>query len=99
MTALSLSGSAAQSKIQRFPGDCDFFERVHIKADAREAAHVHSHPIRSPMQSFGIGLVHGLAGSAGVAILIVAALTGASGLLVAATSWQPRPMLTPAPVP
>ena len=38
MTALSLSGSAAQSKIQRFPGDCDFFERVHIKADTREAA-------------------------------------------------------------
>ena len=29
------------------------------------------------------------------AILIVAALTGASGLLVAATSWQPRPLLQP----
>jgi hypothetical protein len=38
MTALSLSGSAAQSKIQRFPADCDFFERIHIKADTREAA-------------------------------------------------------------
>ena len=34
-----------------------------------------------------------------IAILIVAALTGASGLLVAATSWQPRPALRPAPVP
>jgi MFS family permease len=33
------------------------------------------------------------------AILIVAALTGASGLLVAATSWQPRRALRPAPVP
>ena len=33
------------------------------------------------------------------AILIVAVLTGASGLLVAATSWQPRPTLQPAPVP
>jgi len=32
------------------------------------------------------------------AILIVAVLTGASGLLVAATSWQPRPALRPAPV-
>jgi MFS family permease len=32
------------------------------------------------------------------AILIVAALTAASGLLVAATSWQPRPALRPAPV-
>jgi MFS family permease len=33
------------------------------------------------------------------AILLVAALTGASGLLVAATSWQPRPALRPAAVP
>ena len=32
-TALALSGSAAQSKIQTFPGDCDFFERVNIKAE------------------------------------------------------------------
>jgi MFS family permease len=36
--------------------------------------------------------------SASTAILIVAALTAASGLLVAATSWQPRPTLRPAPV-
>jgi len=33
------------------------------------------------------------------AILIVAVLTGASGLLVAATSWQPRPELRPATAP
>jgi hypothetical protein len=38
LTALSLSGSAAQSKINAFPADCDFFERVHIKADTREEA-------------------------------------------------------------
>jgi hypothetical protein len=37
-TALALSGSAAQSKIQRFPADADFFERVHIRAAAREEA-------------------------------------------------------------
>jgi MFS family permease len=37
--------------------------------------------------------------SARAAILIVAALTGASGLLVAATSWQTRTALRPAPVP
>jgi hypothetical protein len=37
-TALALSGSAAQSKIQSFPGDCDFFERVNIKAGTREEA-------------------------------------------------------------
>ncbi len=38
LTALSISGSAAQSKINAFPADCDFFERVHIKADTRDAA-------------------------------------------------------------
>ena len=37
-TALSLSGSAAQSKIQKYPGDADFFERVNIIAPTLEAA-------------------------------------------------------------
>lgn len=38
VTALALSGSAAQNRVHRFPGDCDFFERVHIRADTREEA-------------------------------------------------------------
>jgi hypothetical protein len=37
-TALALSGSAAQSKIQSYPGDADFFERVHITAPTRDEA-------------------------------------------------------------
>jgi hypothetical protein len=37
-TALSLSGSAAQSKIQTHPGDADFFERVNIIAPTRDEA-------------------------------------------------------------
>lgn len=37
-TALALSGSAAQSKIQTYPGDADFFERIHIHAPTREEA-------------------------------------------------------------
>jgi hypothetical protein len=37
-TALALSGSAAQSKIQTYPGDCDYFERVNIIAPTREEA-------------------------------------------------------------
>jgi hypothetical protein len=36
--ALALSGSAAQSKIQSFPGDADFFQRFNIKAATREEA-------------------------------------------------------------
>jgi hypothetical protein len=37
-TALALSGSAAQSKIQTYPGDADYFERINIKADTRHEA-------------------------------------------------------------
>ncbi|MEE8121431.1 MAG: hypothetical protein V3T55_07875 [Anaerolineales bacterium] len=37
-TALALSGSAAQSKIQTYPGDSDYFERINIKTDSREQA-------------------------------------------------------------
>ncbi len=37
-TALALSGSAAQSKIQSYPGDCDYFERVNILAPTRPEA-------------------------------------------------------------
>lgn len=37
-TALALSGSAAQSKIQTYPGDADFFERVNILAPTRQEA-------------------------------------------------------------
>jgi hypothetical protein len=37
-SALALSGSAAQSKIQSFPGDADYFQRVNIIAPTREEA-------------------------------------------------------------
>jgi len=37
-TALALSGSSAQSKIQTYPGDCDYFERVNILAPTRPEA-------------------------------------------------------------
>jgi len=37
-TAVSLAGSAAQGMIQLYPGDCDYFERVNIKAETQEEA-------------------------------------------------------------
>jgi len=37
-TALALSGSAAQGKVNTFPGDCDFFERINIVAPTRAEA-------------------------------------------------------------
>jgi hypothetical protein len=37
-SAIALSGSAAQSRIQTYPGDADFFERVNILAPTRDEA-------------------------------------------------------------
>ena len=37
-TALALSGSSAQSKFQKYPGDADYFERVNIIAETKEEA-------------------------------------------------------------
>ena len=42
---------------------------AHIHADEH-----HRHPVRTPLGAFGIGLVHGTGGSAGVGILILAAI-------------------------
>jgi high-affinity nickel permease len=40
-----------------------------------ESAHPHrSPPTRSPLQAYGIGLVHGLGGSAGVGVLLLASI-------------------------
>jgi hypothetical protein len=37
-TALAVAGSAAQGRVQPYPADTDFFERVHVAAPSREAA-------------------------------------------------------------
>ncbi len=37
-SAIAIAGSAAQGKVQLFPGDNDFFERVNIKAETLDAA-------------------------------------------------------------
>jgi len=47
---------------------------VHVHSHARDARHVHEHAVRTPAKAFGIGLVHGIAGSAGVAVLLIAAI-------------------------
>jgi hypothetical protein len=38
-SAIAISGSSAQGRIQLFPGDTDFFERVHISAPDEATAH------------------------------------------------------------
>jgi len=49
---------------------------AHVHSHAATPAHGHAHELRTPLQAYSIGLVHGLAGSAGVAVLIVAAVPG-----------------------
>jgi ABC-type nickel/cobalt efflux system permease component RcnA len=52
----------------------DGVRHAHLHSHAREAEHAHPHRARTKLGSFGIGLVHGMGGSAGVGILIVASI-------------------------
>jgi high-affinity nickel permease len=57
------------------PHDHEGVEHVHVHSHAASAAHRHAHvKQRSPWQAYGIGLLHGVGGSAGVGILIIAAV-------------------------
>jgi High-affinity nickel-transport protein len=53
-----------------------------LHAHPHEDAH-HRHPVRTPLGALGIGLVHGMGGSAGVGVLLLAAIPSTS---VAVTS-------------
>jgi ABC-type nickel/cobalt efflux system permease component RcnA len=46
----------------------------HLHRHAAEPGHGHAHPQRTRLGAFAIGLVHGMGGSAGVGILLVAAI-------------------------
>jgi ABC-type nickel/cobalt efflux system permease component RcnA len=47
---------------------------AHVHSHADHGAHAHMHPVRSARQAFALGTVHGLAGSAGVTILLLASV-------------------------
>ena len=52
----------------------DGHHHLHVHTHARAPEHVHDHLVRTPAKAFAIGLVHGTAGSAGVAVLLIAAV-------------------------
>lgn len=54
----------------RTHGDGSHF---HLHSHARGPAHVHAHPRGDARRSLGFGLLHGLAGSAAILVLLVAA--------------------------
>ena len=47
---------------------------AHLHGHRAGSAHRHPHPARTMLGAFGIGLVHGIGGSAGVSILLLAAI-------------------------
>lgn len=61
-------------------------EHRHLHGHAERPGHAHGHEPesllgRSPLQAYGIGLVHGVGGSAGVGVLLLASIPGqAAGL-------------------
>jgi len=62
-------------------------ERPHENAEQSDHAHGHAASLgRSPAQAYGIGLVHGMGGSAGVGVLLLASIpdhvAGAAALAV-----------------
>jgi high-affinity nickel permease len=56
---------------------------THDHAEGPDHAHRHTVRARSPLQAYGIGLVHGLGGSAGVGILLLAAIHNRAVAVVA----------------
>jgi hypothetical protein len=56
---------------------------VRHHAGALAPGHAHPHRTRSRRQAYGIGLVHGMGGSAGVGVLLLAAIPGHLEALVA----------------
>lgn len=54
---------------------------AHVHSHARHTAHGHTHPVRSTGRAFALGTVHGLAGSAGVTILLLAAVPAGTAAL------------------
>jgi ABC-type nickel/cobalt efflux system permease component RcnA len=78
----------------------DGVSHVHVHSHRHGAAHAsHRHESRGPLGAFGIGLVHGLGGSAGVGVLIVAtvestALAVASLLVLAVFTAVSMTLLT-----
>lgn len=53
----------------------DAGRHAHLHSHSDDEEHRHPHRARTPLGAYGIGLVHGMGGSAGVGILIVASVS------------------------
>jgi ABC-type nickel/cobalt efflux system permease component RcnA len=63
------------------------YQHTHLHSHAGGPSHRHAHPVgaRSPRQAFGVGLLHGVGGSAGVGVLLLASIDERAVAVVALT--------------
>jgi hypothetical protein len=54
--------------------DHDGKRHAHLQIHATSGSHDHAHKLRTPFGAFGIGLLHGMGGSAGVSSLLLASI-------------------------
>ena len=72
--------------------DGDTHRHVHSHADSSSHEHTHARPLRTPLSSYGVGLVHGVGGSGGLTLLLLSTIsdkmeaTGALLLFAAGTA-------------
>ena len=57
--------------------DGETHRHVHAHAEEHETAHDHGHaaPLRTPLSSYGVGLVHGIGGSGGLTLLLLSTIS------------------------
>lgn len=53
--------------------DGDVHRHVHSHADS--SSHAHARPLRTPLSSYGVGLVHGIGGSGGLTLLLLSTIS------------------------
>src|SRR5512132_971993 len=65
----------------------DGHAHLHVHTHASTSSHAHERPIRArtALQAYGIGVVHGIGGSAGVGLLLLASIHSHACALVALT--------------
>ena len=81
-----LGGHAHGSDADAGPG-----EHRHLRRGGREHKHVH---VRSPRQAFAIGLLHGLAGTGAVVVVLIAALPTQLGAVAALAVFAPMSIVS-----
>ena len=63
-----------KGKLHVHDHDHDGVHHAHLHPHADSSGHAHAHKPRTALGAYGIGLVHGVGGSAGVSILILASI-------------------------